>query len=239
MTAGVERDPRLDRYDWQPIRDRLDQQGFSVLENLMSARECGEIAATFDRDDAFRSHIVMRRFGFGEGEYKYFAYPLPPLVAALRRGLYERLVDLANDWSRKSHRNRPYPADHEGFLKRCHARDQRRPTPLLLRYRTGDYNRLHQDLYGETSFPLQITVLLDRPGKDFEGGEFVLTEQKPRAQSRVRVVPLAQGDAVVFAVNERPAKGTRGYYRLKTRHGISELRAGLRRALGIIFHDAA
>ncbi|MCZ6887061.1 MAG: 2OG-Fe(II) oxygenase [Gammaproteobacteria bacterium] len=239
MMAGDERDPRLERYDWQPVLDRLDQQGFSVLESLMSARECGDIAAAFERDDSFRSHIVMQRFGFGEGEYKYFAYPLPPLVEALRRGLYERLVDLANDWSRKIHRTRPYPTDHDGFLKRCHAREQRRPTPLLLRYRTGDYNRLHQDLYGETSFPLQITVLLDRPGQDFEGGEFVLTEQKPRSQSRVRVVPLAQGDAVVFAVNERPVKGTRGYYRLKTRHGVSELRAGLRRALGIIFHDAA
>jgi hypothetical protein len=197
------------------------------------------LAACFDREEIFRSHIVMRRHGFGEGEYKYFAYPLPTIITVLRYGLYARLAPVANEWSSKIHGVGPYPLSHEMFIETCHNSGQTRPTPLLLRYRAGDYNRLHQDVYGDVCFPIQVAVLLDQPGSDFRGGEFVLMEQKPRSQSRAHVVPLEQGDAVAFAVNERPAKSARGYYRLKLRHGVSELRSGLRHTLGIIFHDAA
>jgi len=224
--------------DWGESRSALDGRGFAVLPGLISAAASNAIAATFDTDEIFRSHIEMRRHGFGEGEYKYYSYPLPGEVKRLRRTLYEPLSEIANGWSAKLNGDTPYPSTHDKFLETCHAAGQVRPTPLLLRYRAGDYNRLHQDLYGDIHFPIQVAILLDRPGVDFEGGEFVLTEQKPRSQSRATVVPLNQGDAVAFAVNERPAEGKRGYYRLKMRHGVSELHAGSRLTLGIIFHDA-
>lgn len=229
---------RLERYELNHVRDALDARGFALLPGLLAPHECRELAACYDQEHLFRSHIVMRRYGFGEGEYKYFAAPLPALVAELRRSLYTPLAVTANQWSQKLQGEDCYPPSHDQFLETCHAARQLRPTPLLLRYREGDYNRLHQDLYGAVSFPIQVAVLLDRPGVDFEGGEFVLSEQKPRSQSRVQVAPLNQGDAIAFAVNERPARGTRGYYRLKMRHGVSEVRGGLRHTLGIIFHDA-
>ena len=228
----------MDRYSMAEIEAALDARGFALLPRLLSPTECKSLAASFDREHLFRSHIIMHRYGFGEGEYRYFAAPLPPLVAALRRELYAPLARVANRWSELLGHGSRFPSEHERFLETCRKASHLRPTPLLLRYRAGDYNRLHQDLYGAISFPLQVTVLLDRPGEDFDGGELVLTEQKPRAQTRVQVVPLEQGDAVAFAVNERPAQGARGYYRLKMRHGVSELRSGLRHTLGIIFHDA-
>ena len=225
-------------FDWDKIGSALDDRGFAVLPGLLTAARSKAIAANFDADEIFRSHIEMRRHGFGEGEYKYYSYPLPNEVDRLRRALDEPMAEIANGWSTKLTDDAPYPSTHEKFLETCHAAGQVRPTPLLLRYRAGDYNRLHQDLYGDIHFPIQVAILLDRPGIDFEGGEFVLTEQKPRSQSRATVVPLNQGDAVAFAVNERPAEGKRGCYRLKMRHGVSELHSGQRHTLGIIFHDA-
>jgi len=233
-----ERDDRISRYSLDRVGEELNTLGFGLLPALLTPGECRELTGCFDQEHLFRSHIVMRRHGFGEGEYKYFAEPLHALVAELRRTLYAPLAVVANGWSRKLQAADGYPISHDQFLQTCHAAGQLRPTPLLLRYREGDYNRLHQDIYGTVSFPIQVALLLDRPGVDFEGGEFVLTEQKPRSQTRVQVVPLQQGDAVAFAVNERPARGARGYYRLKMRHGVSELRSGLRHTLGIIFHDA-
>ena len=233
-----ERDDRMSRYSLDSVGEELDTRGFALLPGLLATRECRELTGSFDQEHLFRSHIVMRRHGFGEGEYKYFAEPLPALVAELRRELYAPLAVIANRWSQKLQGADCYPASHDQFLETCHAAGQLRPTPLLLRYREGDYNRLHQDIYGAVSFPIQVAVLLDRPGADFDGGEFVLSEQKPRSQTRVQVVPLKQGDAIAFAVNERPARGARGYYKLKMRHGVSELRSGLRHTLGIIFHDA-
>ncbi len=230
--------PSLEQVDWTGLTEALGERGFAMARNVLSARECRQVAAWFDRDDMFRSHIVMRRHGFGEGEYKYFDYPLPDLVAGLREAIYARLSPLANDWADKLRLPARYPSELSELTALCHRSGQRRPTPLLLQYGPGDYNRLHQDLYGELSFPLQVAVLLDRPGQDFTGGQFVLTEQKPRSQSRVQVVDLARGDAVIFAVNDRPALGQRGYYRLKMRHGVSELLSGRRHTLGIIFHDA-
>ena len=229
---------RLARFSMAETGAALDARGFALLPGLLTERDCEALAACFDREHLFRSHIVMRRHGFGEGEYKYFAEPLPALVATLRSELYAPLAVVANRWSEQLQSGTCYPPDHQQFLAACRAAGQLRPTPLLLRYRAGDYNRLHQDLYGAVSFPLQVAVLLNRPGRDFDGGEFVLTEQKPRSQTRVQVVPLHQGDAVAFAVNERPAQGARGFYRLKMRHGVSELRSGVRHTLGIIFHDA-
>ncbi len=225
-------------YDWDAFGSAMDDRGFAVLPKLIDAETCRAIADGFDDEGQFRSHIHMRRHGFGEGEYKYYSYPLPDDIDGLRQALYPPMAAKANDWARKLNGHEPYPPALEQYLEICHAAEQVRPTPLLLRYRAGDYNRLHQDLYGELHFPIQIAILLDRPGVDFAGGEFVLTEQKPRSQSRASVVPLKQGDAVAFAVNERPAEGKRGYYRLKMRHGVSELRSGLRHTLGIIFHDA-
>jgi len=216
----------------------LDRQGWSVLPQLLSAQECDLVSALYDRETGFRSRVVMARHGFGRGEYRYFCYPLPPLVARLRRELYPLLAPIANDWQARLGLQTRFPADHAAFLARCHAAGQMRPTPLLLRYGAGDYNCLHQDLYGEQVFPLHVAVLLAEPGRDFQGGELVLTEQRPRMQSRAAVVPLAQGDAVVFAVNSRPVRGTRGDYRVTLRHGVSVIRSGRRHALGIIFHDA-
>ena len=210
-----------------------------MLPQLLTPDECAATAALYDRGDGFRSHVVMARHGFGRGEYRYFSYPLPPLVQAFREIAYPRLAPLANRWAERTGRPERYPPEFATFLQRCHDAGQMRPTPLLLRYGAGDYNCLHQDLYGEHVFPLQMAVLLSQPGEDFEGGEFVLTEQRPRMQTRAAVAPLSQGDAIVFAVNSRPVSGTRGDYQVKMRHGVSALRRGQRHALGVIFHDAS
>ena len=225
--------------DWAGVAAALDAQGWAVLPGLLSAEECDRVAGLYDEGGLFRSHIVMARHGFGRGEYKYFAYPLPPLIAALRTSLYPCLAPIANRWHERMGDAVRFPAEHAVFLERCHAASQTRPTPLLLRYGPGDYNCLHQDLYGAHVFPLQAAFLLSEPGEAFEGGELVLTEQRPRMQSRPMVVPLRKGDAVVFAVNSRPAQSTRGSYRVRLRHGVSALRSGRRHTLGIIFHDAA
>lgn len=230
--------PRIDAIDWARIAADLDDQGWALFKNLLSAGECRRLAGLYENDDLFRSRIVMARHGFGRGEYKYLAYPLPEIVAALRPALYRRLAPLANRWNEAMGAEVRYPAAHAAFIKRCHQAGQTRPTPLLLRYGEGDFNCLHQDLYGEHVFPLQVVMLLSEPDRDFTGGEFVLTEQRPRMQSRVSVVPLRQGDAAVFAVHQRPVKGTRGHYRVNLRHGVSRLRSGRRHTAGIIFHDA-
>jgi uncharacterized protein len=229
---------RLAAVDWEEITRRLDGEGCAVLPGLLSPAECADLAALYDREERFRSRVVMARHGFGRGEYKYLAYPLPDIVALLRAALYPPLAALANRWNEQLGSPQRYPADHAAYLAQCRRAGQTRPTPLLLRYGEGDYNCLHQDLYGDEVFPLQATFLLSAPGRDFAGGEFVLVEQRPRQQSRAEVVPLAEGDAVVFAVNDRPAPGTRGFHRVKLRHGVSRVRAGRRQTLGIIFHDA-
>jgi hypothetical protein len=216
----------------------LDAQGFTTFEKLLGAAECRTLVALYDDAQRFRKRVVMAQHGFGQGEYQYFANPLPELVEELRTLLYARLAPIANRWSESLGSDVRYPARLADYLARCHAAGQKRPTPLMLRYGEGDYNHLHQDLYGEHVFPLQLTVLLSEPERDFTGGEFVLTEQRPRMQSRADVVPLARGDAVVFAVRERPVRGQRGFYRVQMRHGVSRLRSGHRHTLGIIFHDA-
>jgi uncharacterized protein len=224
--------------DWRQVEQELDAHGCAVIRNLLSANECAALAASYDDDPRFRSRIVMGAHGFGRGEYKYFDHPLPEVVAGLRTALYPPLAEIANRWNAALGSEIRYPADHAAFLRRCHEAGQTRPTPLLLRYREGDYNCLHQDLYGEHVFPLQVAILLSEPGRDFTGGEFVLTEQRPRMQSRAEVVPLRRGDAVVFPVHHRPVQGTRGVYRVNLRHGVSRLRSGHRHTLGIIFHDS-
>jgi hypothetical protein len=229
---------RVDAIDWAQAANDLDAQGCAVLKGLLTADECRALAALYPDDRHFRSRVVMGRHGFGRGEYKYFAYPLPEPIAKLRPALYARLRDVADRWNEAMGFEIRYPRGHEAFLQRCHAAGQTRPTPLLLQYGDGDYNCLHQDLYGEHVFPLQVAILLSEPGRDFTGGEFVLTEQRPRMQSRPEVVPLAQGDAVAFAVHHRPVEGTRGYYRVNLRHGVSRIRSGHRHTLGVIFHDA-
>jgi uncharacterized protein len=223
---------------WERVTEELNAAGAAVLPGLLDAAQCRALAKLYADESLFRSRIVMSRHGFGRGEYQYFRYPLPPLVAKLRRSLYPRLVPVANRWNEAMGVAVRYPPRHEEFIQRCHATGQTRPTPLLLKYHVEDYNCLHQDLYGEHVFPLQVTVLLSQPGEDFEGGEFVLTEQRPRMQSRAEVISLRQGDAAVFAVNHRPAQGTRGLYRVKLRHGVSRVRCGERYTLGVIFHDA-
>jgi hypothetical protein len=228
-----------DHLDWAAIDDGLDQRGWSVLPRLLDHDACAAVAELYGEPARFRSRVVMARHGFGRGEYQYFAAPLPATIATLRTGLYARLAPIANRWHDALGEPARYPDALADFTARCHAAGQTRPTPLLLRYDAGDYNCLHQDLYGEHVFPLQVAVLLSQPGEDFEGGEFVLTEQRPRMQSRAHVVPLTRGDAVAFAVRHRPARGTRGVYRTVLRHGVSEVRAGRRHTLGIIFHDAA
>ena len=229
---------RVDAVDWARVADDLDQQGCAVLEELLTPGECREVAALYGDDARFRSRVVMARHGFGQGEYKYFAYPMPDLVGALRTALYPWLAPIANRWNERMGIELRYRAGHAAFLALCHEAGQLRPTPLLLQYGPGDYNCLHQDLYGALAFPLQASILLSEPGRDFTGGEFVLTEQRPRMQSRPEVVPLRQGDAVVFAVHHRPVQGTRGTYRVNMRHGVSRLRSGQRHTLGVIFHDA-
>jgi hypothetical protein len=229
---------RVDAIDWTRAIADLDAQGCAVLKNLLSPDECRAIAALYPDDTHFRSLIVMGSHGFGRGEYKYFSYPLPSLIDALRPLLYAKLCGLANRWNEAMGIDIRYPEAHGAFLKRCHDAGQVRPTPLLLQYGAGDYNCLHQDLYGEHVFPLQVAILLSEPGRDFTGGEFVLTEQRPRMQSRPEVVPLGQGDAVAFAVHHRPVQGTRGVYRVNLRHGVSRIRSGHRHTVGVIFHDA-
>ena len=224
--------------DWTRIGADLDAYGCAVVPHLLSADECLAYANAYGDDGVYRSRVLMERHGFGKGEYKYFDYPLPPGVAALRAALYAPLAAIANRWHDAMGIDIRFPARHDEFIARCHAAGQRRPTPLILQYHTGDYNCLHQDLYGEHVFPLQAAILLSRPGADFAGGEFVLTEQRPRMQSRAEVVPLEQGDAVIFPVHYRPVNGARGIYKVNMRHGVSRLRAGRRHTLGIIFHDA-
>jgi hypothetical protein len=228
----------VEAIDWAQAESDLDAQGCAVLKTLLTPDECHALAALYGNDNHFRSRVVMSRHGFGRGEYKYFSYPLPDVIAKLRPLLYARLVGVANRWNEAMGIDISYPARHDAFLKRCHDAGQTRPTPLLLQYEAGDYNCLHQDLYGEHVFPLQVAILLSEPGRDFEGGEFVLTEQRPRMQSRAEVVPLRQGDAVAFAVHHRPVQGARGTYRVNLRHGVSRLRAGRRHIVGVIFHDA-
>ena len=223
--------------EWQSIGHDLDARGFAVLPGLLAPEACQALAALYEQQ-VFRSQVHMARHGFGRGEYKYFAYPLPQAVADLRERLYAQLVPMANRWCERMGLETRFPANHETFLKRCHAAGQMRPTPLLLQYGPDDYNCLHQDLYGEHVFPLQAAILLSRPDEDFTGGEFVLTEQRPRMQSVPSVVPLQQGDAVIFAVSQRPVSGTRGSYRVTMRHGVSRVRSGRRHTLGLIFHDA-
>ncbi len=230
---------RVAALDWSQIQQNLNDFGAATTGAVLSPAECELLAGLYAGDSGFRSRVVMARHGFGRGEYRYFAYKLPGIVEALRTALYPPLATLANHWADSTGKAVRYPASHADFLERCHAAGQTRPTPLLLQYDLGDYNCLHQDLYGEHVFPLQAAFLLSRPGVDFSGGEFVLTEQRPRMQSRAEVVPLVQGEAVIFAVNQRPVQGTRGVYRVTMRHGVSRLRFGRRHTLGVIFHDAA
>jgi hypothetical protein len=229
---------RLSNVAWERVESDLDEYGGALLERLLSSEECEAVAGMYPDDSVFRSRVVMARHGFGRGEYKYFRYPLPTIVEDMRTHLYPRLAPIANRWNEALRIDVRYPATHAEFLERCHNAGQRRPTPLLLEYGKGDYNCLHQDLYGEHVFPIQVAILLSEPGRDFAGGDFVLTEQRPRMQSRAEVVPLRQGDAVVFAVHHRPVQGTRGTYRVNLRHGVSRIRHGHRHMLGIIFHDA-
>jgi hypothetical protein len=234
----VSAEERIGRYDWNAAVADLDRHGCSVIEKLLAPGECEEIASLYPHENHFRSHVIMARHGFGKGEYRYFKYPLPDLLGDLRSALYPRLVPIANAWNERMAVGMRYPARHADFLQACHDAGQARPTPLLLRYGPGDFNCLHQDLYGELAFPLQVAILLSEPDRDFTGGEFVLTEQRPRKQSRAEVVPLRRGDAVVFAVHNRPVQGSKGSYRVNLRHGVSRVRSGQRHTLGIIFHDA-
>lgn len=238
--AGTTANPgdRVAACDWPTIRDDLNAFGSAVLPQLLTAEECSAMAALYPDEIHFRSHVIMARYGFGRGEYRYFSYPLPDLLAGLRTALYPRFADLANDWNQAMGLDQRYPAAHADYLDQCHRAGQLRPTPLLLQYVAGDYNCLHQDLYGDFVFPIQVAILLSEPGKDFTGGEFCMSEQRPRMQSRVEVVPLRRGDAVAFAVHNRPVQGRRGSYRVNLRHGVSRLRSGTRHTLGIIFHDA-
>jgi uncharacterized protein len=236
LTSDVGR--RVKSVDWERVTRDLEVQGSAMIERLITPAECDGLSRLYSTDPVFRTRVVMERHGFGRGEYKYFGYPLPELVSGLRTSLYPRLAPIANRWNAALRIDVRFPDRHAEFIERCRAAGQRRPTPLLLRYGVEDYNCLHQDLYGEHVFPLQVAILLSEPGRDFTGGEFVLTEQRPRMQSRPEVVPLRQGDAVVFAVHHRPVRGTRGVYRVNLRHGVSRLRSGHRHTLGVIFHDA-
>jgi len=229
---------RIDALDWADLEAQLDSFGCATASALFSRDECEALAALYDRDGIFRSRVVMERHGFGRGEYKYFAYPLPGALERVRRAVYPHLAPVANRWNEVMGIETRYPREHAAFIERCHRAGQTRPTPLLLRYVPGDFNCLHQDLYGEHVFPIQMAILLSAPGRDFTGGEFVMTEQRPRMQSRVEAVPLSQGDAVFFAVHHRPVQGTRGPYRVNMKHGVSRLRSGRRHMLGVIFHDA-
>ena len=237
VTGGIEN--RVAALDWPGIEDDLDAAGVAILPGLLTPPECAAVADLYPRPGVFRSQVIMARHGYGRGEYKYFAYSLPDFVQSLRCALYPRLAPTANRWNAAMTVDARFPDDHRTFLARCHAAGQDRPTPLILKYAPSDYNCLHQDVYGEHVFPLQTAILLSQPARDFTGGEFVLTEQRPRMQSRAEVVPLTQGDAVIFAVRHRPVSGARGVYRVNLRHGVSRLRSGERYTLGVIFHDAA
>jgi hypothetical protein len=237
-SAASTAETRVAAYDWASVAADLDTYGCAVLPKLLSPQESRAVAALYPEESHFRSHIHMARHGFGRGEYRYFKYPLPDLLGGLRTALYPQLADVANGWNGRMGLDERYPDDHASFLKRCHEAGQTRPTPLLLQYVAGDFNCLHQDLYGELAFPIQVAILLSQPGSDFVGGEFVLTEQRPRMQSRAEVVPLAQGDAVIFAVHNRPVHGPKGNYRVNLRHGVSRVRSGMRHTVGIIFHHA-
>lgn len=237
--AAAALEERVDAVDWLQVSNGLDAQGAAVVERLLRPAECAALSALYASETPFRSRVVMERHGFGRGEYRYFAYPLPDAVGRLRTALYPHLASIANRWQAAMGMDLRFPQHHAAFLARCHAAGQTRPTPLLLQYGPGDYNCLHQDLYGEHVFPLQAVVLLSEPERDFRGGEFVMTEQRPRMQSRPMVLPLQQGDAAVIAVHHRPVHGARGVYRVNMRHGVSEVRAGRRHTLGIVFHDAA
>jgi hypothetical protein len=236
-TVGA--DARIRAIDWQRASDDLDARGNAILERLLTPDECDALAAHYTEDRYFRSKVIMARHGFGRGEYQYFRYPLPRMVSDLRTALYPHLAEVATRWNRALQIDVHYPSSHARFIERCHAAGQTKPTPLLLQYGPDDYNCLHQDLYGEHVFPLQVAILLSEPGRDFTGGEFALTEQRPRMQSRIEVVPLRQGDAVAFAVHHRPVQGSRGAYRVVLRHGVSRIRSGHRHTVGIIFPDAA
>jgi hypothetical protein len=237
-TAGKDIASRVQRFVWREIERQLDSYGWALLDGILSAEECRAIAALYDESGIFRKQIVMARHGFGSGEYKYYDYPLPDIISGLRTHLYPQLAPIADRWNEAMGIDVRYPREHAAFIERCHAAGQTRPTPLLLKYGEGDFNALHQDLYGEHVFPFQVVFLLSRPGEDFTGGEFVLTEQRPRMQSRAEVVPLRQGDAAIFAVHNRPVAGKRGYYRVNLRHGVSRIRSGRRYTTGVIFHDA-
>lgn len=237
-SADISAEERVAAYDWQALAGELDSFGCAVLPKLLTAEECRAVAALYPDESHFRSHIVMARHGFGRGEYRYFKYPLPVLVDGLRTALYPHLAAVANAWNARMAIEERYPDAHAAFLQQCHDASQTRPTPLLLQYGPGDFNSLHQDLYGDLAFPIQVAILLSEPGRDFTGGEFALTEQRPRMQSRVEVVPLRQGDAVAFAVHNRPVQGSKGNYRVNLRHGVSRIRTGRRHTVGIIFHDA-
>ncbi|WBU53005.1 2OG-Fe(II) oxygenase [Paracoccus sp. SCSIO 75233] len=229
---------RLATYDWSAFADEMNNFGCATLKGILSPEECRRLAALYPQEQHFRSHIHMARHGFGKGEYRYFKYPLPDLLGGLRTALWTKLAEVANSWNERMGLDQRYPEAHADFLQQCHEAGQKRPTPLLLQYVPGDFNCLHQDLYGDLAFPIQVAFLLSEPGRDFTGGEFVLTEQRPRMQSRAEVVPLMQGDAVAFAVHNRPVQGTRGSYRVNLRHGVSRVRSGQRNTVGIIFHDA-
>lgn len=229
---------RVASHDWETATTELDDAGWSMIKGALTPLEADSIAALYPHSQGFRSTVVMARHGFGRGEYKYFSYPLPPIVSELRTSLYPHLAPIANTWHERMGIDVRFPGDHDAFISRCHGAGQTRPTPLLLQYGEGDYNALHQDLYGEHVFPLQVAILLSEPEADFTGGEFVLTEQRPRMQTRAEVVPLRKGDAVIFAVHHRPQKGAKGFYRVNMRHGVSRIRSGHRHTLGVIFHDA-
>jgi len=230
---------RVGAFDWDAVSESLDAQGSATLQGLLSWDECQSLAELYPEENRFRSRVVMARHGFGRGEYKYFSYPLPRIIAHLRSVLYAQLAVVANRWNAAMGIDVRYPNRHADFLARCHAAGQIKPTPLLLQYGAGDYNCLHQDLYGEHVFPLQVAILLSEPTRDFTGGEFVIMEQRPRMQSRPEVIPLGRGDAVAFAVHHRPVVGARGVYRVNLRHGVSRVRSGLRHTAGVIFHDAS
>jgi uncharacterized protein len=237
-TATRTAEMRVAQYDWSALSEELSGYGCAMIRKPLSPDECRQIAGLYREEDHFRSYIRMARHGFGKGEYRYFKYPLSDLIGSFRTALYPHLAVIANDWNERMAISQRYPERHAEFLKRCHDQGQTRPTPLLLQYVPGDFNCLHQDLYGDLAFPLQVAILLSEPESDFTGGEFVLTEQRPRMQGRAEVVPLRQGDAVAFAVHNRPVKGTKGNYRVNLRHGVSRIRSGLRHTVGIIFHDA-
>lgn len=236
--VGKSIESRVEGLNWSEAAGQLDSYGWALLDGILSAEECRAISALYDESGIFRKQIIMARHGFGRGEYKYYDYPLPSIISDLRRSLYPRLAPIADRWNEAMGIDVRYPREHAAFVERCHAAGQTRPTPLLLKYGAGDFNALHQDLYGEHVFPFQVVFLLSQPGEDFTGGEFVLTEQRPRMQSRVEVVPLRQGDAAIFAVHNRPVLGTRGSYRVNLRHGVSRIRSGHRYTTGVIFHDA-